>query len=319
MCLEVAMKFNILHEDTYYIDALKRYYNKHYKREVELIFNDDDLLNYTVITTQSKLDSMGLENALILSDRNQIMTKEIKMYQSGQEFMTFLNAIREEDFIGDLPFRSFGFMNALSASGSTILSLNLAQELSSRGKTLWYSIEDTLCTMFYLDRKSGVSLSDILFYMKQDQDILKSRLLEWHLEGLYWFDQSDLLDDMHLLTIEDLKQLLILLKEVGFSNIVIDFGSNVEWFNKITIDYKSIVLLYNYNHFYRLSYKLQGLNLDDYTFFINKRKHDTYLNESHLRIINTYHYIEYDYDLTEDRRWQSKLIQSKLLKALKLS
>ncbi|MBI9014834.1 MAG: hypothetical protein JEZ08_21575 [Clostridiales bacterium] len=316
------MKYLILSEDLDYIEALESYYKKHYKSEIDILFNDFDVVGYNIICTKEYAATYDIECCLSFSNKNQIISKEINQYQSGRNFMNFLLSIRNEDFSDTNVFRTFGFMNAVSTAGTTTLSLNLAKALSHKGKTIWFSLEQPPSTMYYLDQKSGISMLDILFYLKQDMSILEDRILKWvtDKQHFYFFDQTEVYEELDQLDINLLNKLLDILKQSGFSSIVIDFGRMEKLFKDARLGKKVMLIKQDLNHYYRLSTVLQSYKSNEtIDFLINQRLTNIYLNEAYLRMISQFSYIDFDESLNQgDRKWISEMIQGQLMKHLKL-
>lgn len=303
------MKFNIISKDIHYIDALKSYYETHYQNALQIVFNESDTLNYVVISEEAIYDQ-----GLTFSTTNKIMTKEIKKYQSAKAFFNFLKTIRMEDFTQDLPFRTFGFINALSRAGSTTLGLNLSEALSNRGRTLFLSLEMASSTMFYMDKRSGISLSDISFYLKNDRGLLVNKLKDWTMDSFYWFDPVEHDEDLNFFNACHIKDLIGIAKDAEFSNLVIDFGNQRDWMKSKIIEEEIIVLEYSYNHFYRIGHLIHGKNI-----CVNKKRQDIYLNESYISTAQSHFNVDFDYGLEEERQWRSKAIQSVMLKHLNMT
>lgn len=218
-----------------------------------------------------------------------------------------------EDFIQDIPFRTFAFVNALSGSGATTLALNLSDALSSRGKTLFLSLEKASSTMFYMDKKSGISLSDIFFYFSYDPKLLESKLNEWQMTGFYWFDPVEHQEDLKAIDGQLINQLMDFLKQADFSYVVLDLGNKPDCNDIFQADNDLFVMTYCHNHFYRVGSLVHEKNL-----CINKRRHDMYLNESYIRSAKSSFYVDLDFELEEERTWRSKAIQSAILKHLNM-
>lgn len=310
------MKFNIKFEDEAYVNALKRYYKKHGNSDVELIFNQPNDIG-VIICSQHYAEEHELNYYLILSDKNQVLTKEINQYQSGKDLLLFLASIHESDLKGMTPFKLYGFVNALSTAGATTLSLNLADYLSQKGKTLWFSLESAPSTLYYMDKKSGISLSDILFYLENDWGTLEKRLKEWTLNGLYWFDQVESLEDLEQITPEQLIRLIELLEYVGFSNVVMDLGFQLKWQKHLIFHRFVLCMLYDQSHFYRWPFKHKTMNTEAMDLFVNRRHSYGGINESALKMMDHYYYIDEDNDL-EERQWISKTMQSMIGKHLNI-
>lgn len=316
------MKYLILSEDLEYIEALESYYKKHYMSEIEILFNDFDVVGYNIICSKEYAVTYDIEYCLSYSNKNQIVSKEINQYQSGRNFMNFLLSIRKEDFSETNGFQTFGLMNAVSTAGTTTLSLNLAKALSQRGKTIWFSLEQPPSTMYYLDQKSGISMLDILFYLKQDTSILKDRISEWMLDQQHFcfIDQAEVYEELNQMDINLLNKLIDILKQSGFSNIVIDFGRMEKLFKEASLSKKVMLIKQDLNHYYRLDTVLQSYQSNEtIEFLINQRLTNIYLNEAYLRMISQFSYIDMDESLNQgDRRWLSEMIQGQLMKNLKL-
>ena len=316
------MKYLILSEDLEYIEALESYYKKHYKSEIEILFNDFDIVGYNIICSKEYAATYDIECCLSFSNKNQIISKEINQYQSGRNLMNFLLSIRNEDFSETNVFRTFGFMNAVSTAGTTTLSLNLAKALSHRGKTIWFSLEQPPSTMYYLDQKSGISMLDILFYLKQDMSILEDRILKWMTDQqhFYFIDQAEVYEELDQMDINLLNKLIDILKQSGFSSIVIDFGRMGKLFKEASLNKKVMLIKQDLNHYYRLGTVLQSYKSNEtIEFLINQRLTNIYLNEAYLRMIPQFSYIDMDESLNQgDRRWLSEMIQGQLMKNLKL-
>lgn len=310
------MKFNIMCEDYEYVEAIKRYYQKH-SDDIELLFNDVDA-DCITICDPSYVDDKTLGFYLIFSDKNQVMTKEINKYQSGRDFLMFLSSINETDLKGVAPFRLFGLVNGISSSGVTTLSLNLADYLCGKGKTLWFSIEDSPSTMYYMNKRSGLSFSDVLFYLENDMECLKTRIESWQMEGLYWFDQVELMEDLNHTDVKLLVQLFDVLEGAGFTNVVIDLGFQIRWRELLNFNAFIIVMAQEMRDYYRFSFKFKDYDFKDSYVFINKRQVEGINNEAVLKMMNHYYYIDEDYDL-EERVWISKITQSTIAKHLNIT
>jgi len=313
---EVVMKFKVISEDEMYVEALKKYYEKHYKERLSMYFGDEDV-DAIIICDDSLRHLYEQEHTLVFSDQNQVMTHQIMKYQSGKDFIEFIESIHETDLSGHSPFRTYGFVNGVSCSGATVISLNLAEYLSQKGRTLWFSLEEVPSTQYYLERKSGLSMTDVLFYLIHDPEKLKSRLHEWSNDSFLFLDQVENIHDLSQMTIELLNVLMVILEDVGFSNIVIDFGNRTEWIDKIQMYKKNICLLQSLNHFYRFQFNYKHKNLDVYQVVINRACNNIKAHESVLKMVNHLNYLEEDKEIT-GKKWQSKMLQHTLVKHLNL-
>lgn len=300
------MRYSIIHSDEAYIKVLEAFYNKHYKDQIDIVFNKDE--DNRILICETRIN----EACMVFSNRNQVMTKEVNQYQSGKDLMVFLMSINHEDLKGASKFKTYGFCNMASRSGSTSLSLNLADQLQQKGKTFWLSLEHLPSAMFYLERKSGLSLSDVIFYMENDIKILREKLSH-DKDGFFWLDACENISDVSYINDEKLKALFEILDDLSYSNVIVDFGNNLRLMLESNTDKKIGCILYEMNHFYRLS----SLNIaKDMIMVINKRRENLYLNESMIKYLPNYTYIDYEHDLEGDRKWSSKNLQQKLLKAL---
>jgi len=316
------MKYLILSEDLEYIEALESYYKKHYKSEIDILFNEFNAVGYNIICSKEYAETYGIECCLSLGNQNQIVSKEINQYQSGRNFMNFLLSIKNDDLSETTVFHTFGLMNAISTAGTTTLSLNLAKALSHRGKTIWFSLEQPPSTMYYLDQKSGISMLDILFYLRHDLNILKERISKWVTDDqhFYFIDQTEVYEELNQLDISLLNDLIDILKQSGFSSIVIDFGRMDNLFKDVELSKKIMLIKQDLNHYYRLDTVLNSYKSNEtIEFLINQRLSNVYLNEAYLRMITQFSYIDFDEKLNQgDRKWSSEMIQGQLMKNLKL-
>lgn len=310
------MRFNIIYNDFEYVEAIKRYYQKH-SSDVELLFNEDDLSAIT-ICSKTHAENNELGYYLAFSSKNQVLTKEVNKYQSGRDFLMFLSSISESDIKGVAPFRIFGLANGITSSGATTLSLNLGDYLSRKGKTIWFSLEKSPSTMYYMNSRSGISFSDVLFYLENDYESLKSRIDEWHMEGLYWFDQVELMEDLEHSNVDTIKSLLRILEETGFSNVIIDLGFQINW--REMLDFNAFIICMNQDmgDYYRFAFKYKHYEFKDSYVFINKRQVERINNEAILKMMNNYYYIDEDDDL-EERAWISTTMQSTIAKHLNIT
>lgn len=315
------MKFLIESEDQYYIENLERYYKKHYKSELDLKFNEEVSESYILITSKEYASKHCLEKSFTLSDKNQVMTREINQFQSARAFMNYLLSLREEDLQDEVTFQTFAFSNVVSSAGATTLSLNLAKKLSQKGQTIWLSLEEPPSTMFYTDQKSGLSMIDIMYYMK-DEGSLKERLSSWldSKETLHIVDQVEVYKDLSTVDSSFIDKMTDLFSKMAVSYVVIDFGNKVDLLLRSCITEKIMVLNHKLNHFYRLPCVLNTLKVKEQIYFaINKRQENIYLNEAYLRVVDSFFYIDFDNNLYEEERgWQSELIMGQLTKHLKL-
>lgn len=316
------MNYLVLSEDLIYIEALEKYYKKHYKSELELLFNDSDVTDYPIICSKKYAKENNVEYCLCLSNQNQIVTKEINQYQSGRSFMNFLLSLREEDFDDKTLFQTFAFINGISTAGCTTLSLNLANKLSMKGKTIWFSLEEPPSTMYYIDNISGLSMMDIIFYLKQDKEVLINRIKQWSENNnhLHIVDQAEFYRDLSLINTDFINHLLEILQEAGFSYVVIDFGRKEALFKVVSMYKKIMIIKQDLNHYYRLSGVLDTLKLQsNMVYLINQRRSNKYLNEAYLRILPEFSYIDFDNQLSlGERLWKSEMIVGQLTKNLKL-
>ncbi|MCH4887769.1 hypothetical protein EZV73_09300 [Acidaminobacter sp. JC074] len=310
------MKFKIVSKDKMYVQALKRYYEKHYSDRLDLYFGDIEM-DAVIICDQDMKETYNENHVLTLCDKNQVMTHKIRKYQSGKDFMEFLTSIHEADLSGHSPFRVYGFSNVVSSAGSTSLSLNLAEYLSQKGRTLWFSLEHAPSSQYYLEKKSGLSLTDVLFYLHNDPDKLKNRLSEFMKDSFSTLDQVETIYDLKQVSLDSLRNFIDILEQVGFSSVVIDFGYKTAWLEELKIHKKIMCILQNLNHYYRFQFYYKHKSTDDYCVFINRASSKGTAHENILKMVNHLYYLEEDQEVME-KKWQSKMLQHIMAKHLNL-
>ncbi len=302
------MKYNMVLIDQEYQKKIEEYYLKYYKDKLELRFDLEDSENILIADNENE------KADLYLGRVNDTFKKEISKYQNMDDFFGFLICLTEEDFKIKKGFKVISLLNAVSSAGATTLGLNLSDILSRKGKTMYLSLEKNPSLYFYLEQKINISINDFIFYMNQEPSVIEKKLLNIT-ENLLIIDQSDHFEDIKDIDCTLIRKIIKIAEKTGFNYLVIDFDNLYDLFQEIKSE-KYILINHSINNYSRLYFHIK--NLDTIKLIINNRDRDLYINESLLRVIDKFYYIDKDYEcFKDDKKWKSKIIQTQLEMILK--
>ncbi len=311
------MYFNVVSKDEMYIESLKSYYDKFYKDELVCLFNED-VDDYKIVCESDKKNLYI--NPIILGKENNILKNEIAKFQSADSFFDFLKNY-ETQKVNSNNKKIYGFINGVSNSGSSILSLNLMDMLSSSSKVFYISLEENNSIENYIEDVSDINISDIVFFLNDNEEIIRAKLNELYNKNINYvvLGKYRYIEDYYELSEKSISKFIKILNEVGFNNIIIDFGSNYRLFKKIDVDIRFVIIKHSINDYKRVKNVYDYFyDLDNLELIVNMRKSDKYINEGLLRVSDKFHYIDMDYNISkESKRWQSEQIQSQIKNLLK--
>ncbi len=304
------MKYNIISKDHEYLQKLEEFYKKYYKNKIDIIFNQDIEEGRYLIS--SKNDE---EADLYFGMENDIIAKKINKYQKADDFFEFLISLEDVDFKNKKGFKVISLLNGVTSAGSTTIGLNLADLLSKKGRTIYLSFEKNPSLYFYLEKKINISLNDFIFYINQDRSVIENKLLNLE-SNLVVIDQSEIFDDIKNIEIDMINKILELIRHTGFNYLILDFDTLYDQFKSFEGE-KYIIINHSLNNYSRLFFHKDYIN-NGMALIVNNRDREMYINESMLRIVDKFYYIDRDYECyKDDKKWKSTIIQTQLTEILK--
>ncbi len=302
------MEYILLFEDQEHLSAFEDYYKKYYRNKVDLKFSLYE--NYQksqriTIGKKEKIEELNIYNKCIYLSENNLLD----IYGSAKCFLENLQTYIYEERIEDTGTKLIGFSGIHGNAGSTSLSFHFSNYLGKKRKTLFLTLEKVQSGKCILEQSAESSLSNLIFYLKQNSDNVSKKIDEiarFSIENqIYYLSDVEYLED--ILTLDDNAILMLLdkLEDCSFGNIVIDFGNRFDLLFKSTIKDKFFVIeqdLSQYQQIESVNKYFQRENSDtEITLLINKRKESVYLDEEYLKNFTRYHYIPYDHNMTNGK------------------
>lgn len=203
-------------------------------REIHILIIDEDFAyeerskmkaEQTFVLTKESCRDLGYEEKEIykFQSADQILAEVFEVYYDKTK-LSILKSVKKPKQ------RIFGVYSPIHRVGKTTFAIALGKELAKKEKTLYLNLEEYPDVEGRFMRADGRNLGDLLYYMRQENQNIAMRLsaIIGRLEELYYVPPILMSSDLKEVPFEDWQNLLGILNESIYENIVLDISESVQ-------------------------------------------------------------------------------------------
>lgn len=182
--------------------------------------------NVFVLVRGKEWDGLSHEHAIFKYQSVHAILREIMEVYALQTEESSLRRILNETA------RLIGIYSPIHRVGKTTFAMALGRELSKEKKTLYINLEEYAG----LEEMEGVTLGEMLYYMRQGKANLSVRMETVSREesGLYYLAPMKMVSDLREITVKEWNDFLEeIRKHTSFERIILDFGECIQGFYDI--------------------------------------------------------------------------------------